>query len=243
MGISISGLEQLLFLKQNHDNDLHGSVLQLGRQDINFTPDVLQAYAEEFKVKLAQVPITVNPHTNNLCDSTLFASLGFQNIESMDVTNLEGATHVHDLNEPAPESLWSKYDMIYDGGTCEHVFDTHSFFRNIDMMLKPGGLVVHESPTNNFVNHGFYQLSPTLFDDVYSANNYEILEISMYYYLDPSQVLTHPPVRIPYARDSAPMVGKFPVLLATFVVARKPPHSNGFVKPYQGFYKRAFSLG
>jgi SAM-dependent methyltransferase len=169
-------------------------------------------------------------------------TLGFDSVESMDITPLEGATIVHDLSEPAPENLRSTYDMIYDGGTCEHIFDTHIFFRNIDTMLKPGGLIVHESPTNNFVNHGFYQLSPTLFDDVYTANNYEILEISMYYYLDPSQVLTHPPMRIPYARNSAPMVGKFPVLLATFVAARKSLNSNGFIKPHQGFYKRQFNL-
>lgn len=242
MGISVSGLEQLLFLKQKHSDKLRGSVLQLGRQDINFTHEFLQESAKASDVQLAEGPVYINSDTGNIMDTSLFTSLGFQEVESMDVSGLEGATHVHDLSEQVPEHLWSKYDMVYDGGTCEHVFDTNNFFRNIHLMLKPGGLIVHESPTNNFVNHGFYQLSPTLFDDLYAANNYEMLEISMYYYLDVSRMMTDSPIRIPYARDSAPMVGKFPVLVATFVAAQKPMQNNEFVKPYQGFYKRLFAI-
>jgi hypothetical protein len=53
MGISISGLEQLLFLKQNYESSLNGRVLQLGKQDINFNVDTLISYANEYNVKLA----------------------------------------------------------------------------------------------------------------------------------------------------------------------------------------------
>ena len=40
-------------------------------------------------------------------------------------------------------------------------------------MLRAGGRVVHMSPSNNYVNHGFVQLSPAFYHDYYVANGYE----------------------------------------------------------------------
>lgn len=42
-------------------------------------------------------------------------------------------------------------------------------------MLRPGGTVIHIVPCNGWVNHGFYQISPTLMFDYYQAAGFEPL--------------------------------------------------------------------
>ena len=98
-----------------------------------------------------------------------FKSLGCNQVESIDFYPDEGATHVVDLNRPINEKYKQAFDLIYDGGTLEHCFDIAQVLRNTAHMLKTGGRIIHHVPTNNWVDHGFYQVSPTLFFDFYEA--------------------------------------------------------------------------
>lgn len=107
----------------------------------------------------------------------LFAALGFAVVDSLDVSGAEGCTIVHDLNEPVPARLHGAYDCVYDGGTMEHVFDVRSVLFNTHNLMRPGGVVVHAVPVNNWINHGFYQFSPTLLFGFYSANGYRISKV------------------------------------------------------------------
>ena len=61
-------------------------------------------------------------------------------------------------------------------GTLEHVFHVPNFLLNDFQMLRIGGMAFHLCPMNNWGNHGFYQLMPTLLNDFYAANGFEILE-------------------------------------------------------------------
>src|SRR5262245_52181276 len=53
----------------------------------------------------------------------LFRALGADTVESMDASEFEGATIIHDLNLPIPARLREQFDVVYDGGSLEHVFD------------------------------------------------------------------------------------------------------------------------
>ena len=66
----------------------------------------------------------------NYCE-TFFGSIGFKNIGSIDNSNYEGATYIHNLNYPILEEFKNKYDYIYDGGTTEHIFNIPQVFENI----------------------------------------------------------------------------------------------------------------
>ena len=44
-------------------------------------------------------------------------ALGAKNASSMDASNFEGATLIHDLNQPVPPELEERFDVIIDGGT------------------------------------------------------------------------------------------------------------------------------
>lgn len=82
-----------------------------------------------------------------------------------------------DLNEPiTAEQLnaHQRYDVAFNHGTAEHVFNIAQAFRTMHDATKMGGLLIHESPFTGWVDHGFYCLQPTLFWDVAAANDYKI---------------------------------------------------------------------
>jgi SAM-dependent methyltransferase len=110
-----------------------------------------------------------------------FSKLGFSRLQALDVSDFEGADHIFDLNEDElPERLVSRFDAVFNGGTLEHVFHVPNALTSITRMLRPGGVVVHVAPCNGWVNHGFYQISPTLMFDYYEAAGFEPLESALY---------------------------------------------------------------
>ncbi len=89
-------------------------------------------------------------------------------MESMDYSTYESCSIVHDLNLPAPQELGEAFDTLFDGGTLEHVYDFPAAMKNCLHMLKPGGVFLAETPSNNWMGHGFYQFSPELFYRIFS---------------------------------------------------------------------------
>lgn len=82
-----------------------------------------------------------------------------------------------DLCGDLPDDLNGKYDLIFDGGTLEHLFDVQKAIDNVNKLLKPGGIVIHSVPMSGYINHGFYQFSPTFFFDCYKSNGYDDLKM------------------------------------------------------------------
>ncbi|MGL4321258.1 MAG: methyltransferase domain-containing protein [Paracoccaceae bacterium] len=92
----------------------------------------------------------------------MWETLGFPAMESMDVADYEGASILHDLNLPVPESLHGQFDFIFDGGTIEHVFDVSTALINVFRMLRPGGRFISANGMNGWVGHGMYQFNPEM---------------------------------------------------------------------------------
>ncbi len=102
-------------------------------------------------------------------------ALGAQQVDSVDASPYEGATLVHDLNQPIPAEWESHYDVVVDGGTLEHVFNFPVAISNCMRLVKPGGHLLLLTPTNNYCGHGFYQFSPELLFRILSRENgYEV---------------------------------------------------------------------
>jgi 2-polyprenyl-3-methyl-5-hydroxy-6-metoxy-1,4-benzoquinol methylase len=74
------------------------------------------------------------------------------------------------MNTPVPKDI-EKYDTIFDGGSLEHIFNVNQALKNVSMMCKPGGQIIHSLPANNQCGHGFWQFSPELFLSLYSEKN------------------------------------------------------------------------
>ena len=128
----------------------------------------------------------------------LFESLGTKELVSIDASRYEGASLVHDMNDPLPPEHAGQFDLVFDGGTLEHIFNFPSALRNCMELVRPGGHLVLHTPTNNWSGHGFYQFSPELFFRAFSADNgyrvermvaYEVYPNSPFYEVsDPKQV-------------------------------------------------------
>lgn len=93
----------------------------------------------------------------------IFRMLGARDLDALDYSDFEGANVVHDLNRPLDPSLEGKYDIIFDGGTLEHVFNCQEALRSYMKLCKVGGSIVITTPANNWMGHGFYQFGPDFY--------------------------------------------------------------------------------
>jgi hypothetical protein len=97
--------------------------------------------------------------------------LGARDVVSIDASDYEKSSFIHDMNRPIGDELKQKFSVVIDGGTLEHVFNFPVAIRNCMEMLKIGGHFFAHTMANNFMGHGFYQFSPELFYRVFSPEN------------------------------------------------------------------------
>ena len=182
MGLSKAALRFLI--REHRRRPLCGSVLTLGRQCVYATyPQLVEICREE-----GITPVEISPDddvtTNipswqgtdlehNASDLSFFRMLGADQTLALDYSNFERAEIVADLNQPLPDDLYGRFDVVVDSGTLEHIFDTRAVLMNIGNILRPQGRIIHMSPCNNYANHGFYQISPTLLIDYYRENEFK----------------------------------------------------------------------
>jgi len=88
---------------------------------------------------------------------------------AVDVTQERGETFA-DLNEP--QSL-GQFDLVIDSGTIEHCFNIGRAIKTAAESVKVGGVIFHLSPMT-MINHGFYNICPTMYYDFYSQNGWTI---------------------------------------------------------------------
>jgi len=178
MGISRAVVK--LLMREGRREKFDGDVLTAGKQDVFSTLRDLERWAKEQDFSLCsqngmKLPDNKGQSSAFISDEALFKRLGFKNVWSMDCSGYEQCRIIHDLNLDVPADLQNKFDLIFDGGTSEHIFNLPKVLENYNKMLKVGGRIVHVLPASNFVDHGFYMFSPTLFYDYYSANRWDII--------------------------------------------------------------------
>jgi hypothetical protein len=144
-----------------------GEVLTFGRQDLNVFPNKMVQLLEAAGYDAARF----QGQDKALHSEPCFLSLGATKVHSMDVSDFEGASVVHDLNQPIPVALKERFDVVYDGGTLEHVFNFPTALKNCMEMVRVGGRFFTHTVTNNWCGHGFYQFSPELFYRALSREN------------------------------------------------------------------------
>lgn len=226
-------------------------LLTLGRQDINFTYDLLEKAAKELGARLCHPdPITLSHQATaalqgKISDDSFFKALGFSSVAALDYSSFESARHIFDLNsEAVAENLVGSFDVIIDGGTIEHVFHIPNALNNIHEMLSKNGRIVHMSPSSNHIDHGFYMFSPTLFWDFYKTNGYEINTFQVFRYtqrpsIDAWEISEYKPGCL----NAVSFGGLDDGMYGIFCVATKTKDSTGDRIPQQGLYLRAWGIG
>jgi hypothetical protein len=249
MGIP-RGVARML-LDEARERPFRGSVVDLGRSIVHFRHDELARWAREQGVVLRDVGPLELSHAPRLAASgclsnrDLFRLLGFDSVSSLDVSAWEGADLLHDLNRPIPPELAGRFDLVFESGTLQHIFDVPAALRNAGEMAKVGGRVVHGmAPSSNHVDHGFWMFSPTAFHDYYAANRWRI-ETELFFDFAPFWVggrFDSAPWRIyryePGCLDPVAYGGLGRRQLGIFVVATKTAESTVGVIPQQGYFQR-----
>jgi hypothetical protein len=163
-----------LLLLEHIREPFTGPVLSYGLQSLNIKYPGALAIFESLGIRPDPAGMSDTPLPDTvMAFSRVIKLMGLGDLETLDVSDYEGAEIIADLNAPIPPEFRGRYGLIVDGGTMEHVFDLRQGMKNTADMLRPGGRVVHMSPANNYVNHGFVQLSPAFYHEYYTENGFE----------------------------------------------------------------------
>ncbi|HEY3761016.1 MAG TPA: hypothetical protein VGN23_04655 [Verrucomicrobiae bacterium] len=167
MGLGKLSVQYLLNLRQSQKWD---RVLTFGRLNVASRPEWTNK-----QLTRRNFPSAFSANSERINDRYLaddfFRALGAVTVDSLDASGFEGATIIHDLNEPVSREYWEQYDLVFDGGTTEHIFDYPMALSNAMRMVKVGGTFITHVPINCWCGHGFYQLSPELFFRVMAKQN------------------------------------------------------------------------
>jgi hypothetical protein len=190
MGLDIHGAALVAMARQK--GMPMDRVVTLGRQDSLLTNSWCRHLESRYGVT-AGLP---DAQTERYGEA-FFHHLGAVQVDSLDRSAYQGSTLCRDLNDPPPETSAAGYDLVYDGGTLEHVFHFPNAIANCMSMVKLGGHFMASLPANDWLGHGFYQFAPELFFRVFCpANGFEIERIflvegapsgRLYRVLDPAQ--------------------------------------------------------
>jgi hypothetical protein len=258
MGIGLSASEYMARLVEEFG--MRGSALCLGRQDVWYDERQFGAFIQALKwgaagdqgvifhdgrraARYQELRKSGRAHRradpNYISDELLFAALGFESLDSADVNDFEGASVIHDFNQPGLGAAAGKqFDFVFDGGTIEHVFHVPNMMRNIFDVLNVDGFVLHAAPSNNHCDHGFYQFSPTFFYDWYAANGWSIKKADFFKYAIAHNVPWEYTSYTPGVLDPIAFGGLDSALYGTMFCAQKTSASTWDRIPQQSFYVR-----
>lgn len=163
------------------EQPITGNVLALGKQTIKLSINKL---IEIFKENSCEINPNLDLNnlkkdissrfreTDSMDDSTFFKFFSDLNYQTLDVTDYEGASIIHDLNNPIPTELEGQFDFIIDGGTFDHLFDLKNCFENVVKLMKPDGRIFQWNAASNYSNAGYLSFSADYFYDYYILNKF-----------------------------------------------------------------------
>lgn len=157
------------------------SVLCFGYPDVLATPDEASAICGAYVS--AVTPFTVKHKLlagSPLVDTrAVFAALNTRAVY-VDSFPSRGVERCVDLNVPLPDDIAHEWDLVIDAGTIEHCANVGQALLSAAQSVRVGGRVFH-SPPVSMLNHGFYNICPTLLCDFYEQNGFVVEHISAFY--------------------------------------------------------------
>jgi hypothetical protein len=156
MGLELNSINFLLWAKNLGVS--FQRTLTLGRQNFYCSP-------VKFKRALQDFGIPATPEQIDRCFqhdlfTPLYADeflrlLGAQETASVDRSDFEGATLLHDLNDRFADQMRGHFDLVLDGGTLEHIFNYPAALRHCMEVVRIGGHFIAITPAAGLMGHGF----------------------------------------------------------------------------------------
>jgi hypothetical protein len=154
--------------------EIGGPVFALGDQQTYFTELWVRRALRShglLRRDATAVPDHVDP--TFISAASVMEMLGAEPYSDIDLSGL--ARIQADLSSPLPPELHGAAGLVLDVGTTEHILDIAAVLKNVVRLVQLGGSVIHVSPVN-WLEHGFVNLNPLLFQEFYEYNGFEILE-------------------------------------------------------------------
>ena len=168
MGFDTNGV-RFLFAARTSGVDF-GHAATLGRQGLHLDARALGRVLQQAGIERPQESARELLRVGEGYAEPLLTLLGAEEICSIDASAYEGASVVHDMNQPVVEELKGRFSVVIDGGSLEHVFDFPRAIRNVMEMVRLDGWFLGITPANNFMGHGVYQFSPEVFFRLFVRN-------------------------------------------------------------------------
>lgn len=216
-----------------------GSLLEIG--EANWYGDLdPREFIEDYDLDENGRVLSVNrcqPSENLFAIAKAFYAATFapSRIVSIDMNGTPAAFRI-DLNEDFRDGWTGNFDVVINHGTAEHIFNIGQVFRTMHDHCEAGGLMVHDAPFTGWLDHGFYNLHPTLFYDLAAANNYEVVKVAIHE-ISTRRIL---PVETRESITTLAEAGEIPLNSMLFVALRKTLDA-AFRIPVQGYYAGALS--
>jgi hypothetical protein len=158
-------------------------VLAFGYPDILATPKEAQELLGSEPLPAAGENVPAAHKRGESCVETgaAFKAAGVVSFYCIDLFPSRGVETAVDLNEP----LWpdieeaDRFDLVIDAVTIEHCANVGQALMNAARMVAIGGRVFH-SPPVSMVNHGFYNICPTLLADFYEQNGWKVEHLTAF---------------------------------------------------------------
>ena len=176
MGINLTIMDWMARLKNREILGYRDTMLELGPQDLHFgSPSHLIRCIERLGLKFNLDDFIEDGKYKPFAQKAFYNILGVVDYTCSDVADYRSHYYL-DLNKPIkPPEM--QYDIITNFGTIEHVFNIGQAFDNIDKLIANNGLILHALPAMGDINHGFWNIHPTVYYDVARENGYEIMDL------------------------------------------------------------------
>jgi hypothetical protein len=234
-----------ILAREHTAHPIRGQVLTLGQQALYANLQTVESVLRSYACPLPTLPSGLDTRSkfedDNTNAETLFRLLGADAVHVMDISSFEGAGILHDLNLPVDAQYEGKFDVVFDSGTLEHIFDLPAALTSISRMIPVSGHVILMNPCSNAVDHGFYSISPTLYFDFFRINGFGDFSC---YLLEGSNVDANKPVRVfEYGGVGDGYSFSSGRLLSLAFFATKQTRVSEFRKPMQSYYSTVWSSG
>lgn len=177
MGASGKTLARIASLVEQNLLPVGGSIAELGTQNLRCDRQDCIRFLRFFQERGAKVSLTeteAGDTANGGYLGSLLKGVGFQ-YTAFDIFEAPD-TRLMDLNiHFVPADLRSKFDLVTNYGTTEHVLNQMLAMRSIHELARAGGLIHHDLPMGGYFLHCYFTYNPGVFHDLATANGYRLV--------------------------------------------------------------------
>ncbi|WP_449258400.1 hypothetical protein [Chlorobium limicola] len=105
-----------------------------------------------------------------------YRQIGVKEHVSLDLNGINSAVAVN-LDNPVPDSLLNRFNMVSDFGTIEHVNNQYPAFKTMHNLCMVGGIILHALPAvGHWPGHGRYYYSEQFFEQLADLCGYSFVK-------------------------------------------------------------------